>query len=145
MTIDGQTVSLEICSTIEMLDSVQVVTDQIGRLVGFDGETLHWVGMAVRESVINAIKHGNNCDARKRVFIEFTCRPGAAPTELLVRVRDQGTGFDPGAVPNPLAPENVLRSTGRGIFMMRSFMDDVAIERTEDGSMEVRMVKRLSR
>jgi serine/threonine-protein kinase RsbW len=145
MTIDDQTVRFEICSTIEMLDSVQVVTEQIGRMVGFDGETLHWVGMAVRESVINAIKHGNNCDARKRVFIEFTSRPSGAPTELLVRVRDQGTGFDPAAVPNPLAPENVLRSTGRGIFMMRSFMDDVAIERAEDGSMEVRMVKRLSR
>jgi serine/threonine-protein kinase RsbW len=144
MTSNGQTVTLEICSTIDMLDSVQVVADRMGRIIGFDGETLHWVGMAVRESVINAIKHGNDCDAQKRVFIEFTSRPAIVPTELVIRVRDQGKGFDPETVANPLAPENVLRSCGRGIFMMRSFMDEVSIERARDGGMEVRMVKRLS-
>ena len=99
--------------------------------------------MAVREAVINAIKHGNNLDVRKHVFIEFTSRPAASPAELMVRVRDQGKGFDPATVPDPLAPENVLKSSGRGIFFMRTFMDDVSIERTHEGGMEVRMTKRV--
>ena len=143
MTTNGQTVRLEICSAIDMLDSVYVVTDHIGRMLGFDAEARHWVGMAVREAVINAIKHGNNCDVRKHVFIEFTSRPEVSPAELMVRVRDQGNGFDPKTVPDPLAPENVLKSSGRGIFFMRTFMDDVSIERTHEGGMEVRMTKRV--
>jgi serine/threonine-protein kinase RsbW len=140
---DGQTLNLDICSTIEMLEPVGLVTDRLCRMVGFDGETLDWVGLAVRESVINAIKHGNKGDTAKRVFIEFTSRPHNNPPELAVRVRDQGRGFDVTAVPNPLAPENRLKATGRGIFLMRSFMDEVSIERRDDGSTEVRMVKRL--
>lgn len=128
-----------------MLDLVQVVSDGVARLAGLDEEGLHWVGVAVRESVINAIKHGNRNDASKRVFVEFSLDE-AAPGhggELSVIVRDQGRGFDPGQVKDPLAPENMLSSSGRGIFFMRSFMDDLVIRRAPEGGMEVRMVKRL--
>ena len=145
MPIDGQTVRLEICSVIEVLDSVEAVADQIGRTIGFDEETRHWVGMAVRESVINAIKHGNQYDPQKLVSIEFTSSPAVTPTELIVCVRDQGKGFDPETVADPLAPENVLKSSGRGILFMRSFMDEVSLEHGCGGGMEVRMVKRISR
>ena len=66
------------------------------------------------------------------------------PPQLVVRVLDQGEGFDPDAIANPLDPENILKSSGRGIFFMRSFMDDVQLERAPEGGMEVRMVKNLA-
>src|SRR6267154_2669228 len=95
-----QLVRLEFTSAFEMLDFVQVVSDHLARSVGLDEDALHWVSVAIRESVINAIKHGNRNDASKRVFVEFrTAAPGAVP-ELAIRVRDQGVGFDPEVVAN---------------------------------------------
>ena len=82
-----------------MLDFVQMVSDRVGRLVGIDDETMHWVGVAVRESVINAIKHGNRIDAQAGV--RRVHPPTPDPTELEVRVRDQGDGFDPDGSPTP--------------------------------------------
>jgi serine/threonine-protein kinase RsbW len=138
----GHTVRLEFPSQFEMIDLAQAVCDQLVRLIGLDEDSQHWVGVAVRESVINAIKHGNRHDASKLVEVAFTITPGIAPTELAIRIRDHGEGFDPEALPDPLAPENLLKSSGRGIFFMRSFMDDVQIQRAAGGGMEVRMVKR---
>ncbi len=126
-----------------MLDFVQVVSDQVARLAGLDEEATHWVGVAVRESVINAIRHGNREDARKKVTVEFAVEPWPSPTELVVRVLDEGEGFDPSILTDPRAPENLLKATGRGIFFMRSFMDEVRLERRPEGGMEVRMVKKL--
>ena len=140
----GGTVRLEIHSNFEMVDFVQVISDRVGQLAGLDDDTVHWIGVAVRESVINAIKHGNREDARKIVTVEFTFAPTADPRELVVRVLDQGEGFEPQAVADPLAPENILKSSGRGIFFMRSFMDDVVLRRGSEGGMEVRMVKKLA-
>jgi serine/threonine-protein kinase RsbW len=101
------------------------------------------VGVAVRESVINAIKHGNREDVSKTVTIEFALDAADDPTELVVRIRDQGEGFDYKHIADPLAPENILKSSGRGIFFMRSFMDDVELRRVPGGGTEVRMVKKL--
>jgi serine/threonine-protein kinase RsbW len=98
----------------------------------------------VRESVINAIKHGNREDFTKMVTVEFAVTPLVDPRELIVRVVDQGEGFEPEEVADPLAPENILKSSGRGIFFMRSFMDDVVLQRGAQGGMEVRMVKKLA-
>jgi serine/threonine-protein kinase RsbW len=145
MTETGHTVHLEFPSLFEMIDLVQAVTDQMARILGLDDDAQHWVGVAVRESVINAIKHGNHFDAARNVELDFTATPATAPTELLIRVRDHGEGFDPQALPDPLAPENLLKASGRGIFFMRSFMDDVQIQRAAGGGMEVRMIKRLAR
>jgi serine/threonine-protein kinase RsbW len=99
--------------------------------------------VAVRESVINAIKHGNRNDPQKQVFVEFITRPDTDPDEMVVTIRDEGEGFDPDDLPDPLAPENLLKSSGRGIFFMRSFMDDVRIERAKEGGMQVRLTKKL--
>lgn len=126
-----------------MLDVVQVLTDHVGQVGGLDDDATHWVGVAVRESVINAIKHGNGEDRSKRVTVELRLEPRAEPSRLVVRVRDQGPGFDPDSVADPLAPENLLRSHGRGIFFMRSFMDDITLRRIPEGGMEVRMIKNL--
>ncbi len=144
MLMRGGTVRLRIHSTFDMLDFVQVVSDRMGQLAGLDEEAIHWIGVAVRESVINAIKHGNREDYGKLVTVEFAMAPASAPSELVVRVVDQGEGFDPQEVADPLAPENILKSSGRGIFFMRNFMDDVTLRRAAEGGMEVRMVKKLA-
>lgn len=137
----GEPVRLDFGGSLEMLDLAQAVSEHMGRLAGLDDEALHWVTVAVRESVINAIRHGNCNDAGKRVHLEFTLLPAGAPG-LRIKVRDEGCGFDAASLPDPLAPENLLKSTGRGIFLIRSFMDDLIFERTPQGATEVVMVKR---
>lgn len=127
-----------------MLDFVQVASDHLGRLAGLDDDALHWVGVAVRESVINAIKHGNRDDEQKHVYVEFTPLSNSTPSGIAIRVRDEGPGFDPDSIPDPLAPENVLKSSGRGIFIIRTFMDEMVLQRAPEGGMEVVMVKRVA-
>jgi len=144
MTVRGGHVRLQIPSMFDMVDLVQVLCDRMSHMASFDEDSSHWVGVAVRESVINAIKHGNREDPAKRVTIEFAFTPDDTPTELVVMITDQGEGFEPQEVADPLAPENILKSSGRGIFFMRSFMDDVKLTRAPEGGMEVRMVKKLA-
>jgi serine/threonine-protein kinase RsbW len=144
MTVRGGLVRLQIPSLFDMVDLVQILSDRMGSLAGFDEDAIHWISVAVRESVINAIKHGNREDPGKLVTIELAFRPFDDPTELTVRVTDQGEGFEPETIADPLAPENILKSSGRGIFFMRSFMDDVQLVRAPGGGMEVRMMKKLA-
>jgi len=135
-------VRLEFTSAFEMLDFVQVVSDHVGQTLGLDDDTQHYVGVAIRECVINAIMHGNRNDSSKHVFVEFSTA-NAPHSILTIRVRDQGEGFDPDTLADPLAPENLLKASGRGIFLIRSFMDDVQLRSAPEGGMEVRMIKRL--
>ena len=144
MMARGGTVRLQIPSNFELLDVIQVASDRLAVLAGLDEDAVHWIGVAVRESVINAIKHGNREDYGKLVTVEFSIAPEAAPTEFVVRVLDEGEGFEPQEVADPLAPENILKSSGRGIFFMRSFMDDVTLQRRSEGGMEVCMRKKLA-
>jgi serine/threonine-protein kinase RsbW len=137
----GQIVHLEFTSAFEMLDFVQIVSEHMGRSIGLDDDARHWVSVAIRESVINAIKHGNRNDASKHVFVDLET-PAQGSAELMIRVRDQGEGFDPEEIADPLAPENLLKASGRGIFLIRSFMDNVQLRRAPEGGMEIRMSKR---
>ena len=143
MTCGYRDVHLEIHSTIEALDLVQAISEHIARRLGLDEETLHWTAMAVRESVVNAITHGNQSNPAKIVFIDYCVTPEAQPSEFIVTVRDQGSGFDPDTLKNPLAAENMLSTSGRGVFLIRQFMDDVSIRRVPQGGMEVRMIKHI--
>ena len=126
-----------------MLDFVQLVSDRMAHLGGLDDDAVHWIGVAVRESVINAMKHGNREDAQKLVTVEFAFAPTAEPSELIVRVLDQGEGFDPEEIADPLAPENLLKASGRGIFSCAASWT-TSLRRGDEGGMEVRMVKKLS-
>lgn len=132
-----RTVTLDVASRFEMLDIVQTVLVQCCNLVGFDEEASHYMSVAVRESVVNAIKHGNKQDESKRVHVQFTLQDHA----LEVQVKDQGRGFDPTEVPDPLAPENLLKAYGRGIFFMRQFMDEVGYSFPSGGGTLVHMRK----
>lgn len=138
MKSDPGTVYLDIASRLDLLETVQTVLAQLTSLVGFSEDQNHYMSVAVRESVANAIKHGNKLDESKRVEVAFTVTPG----QLAVEIRDEGPGFDPGAVPDPLAPENLLKADGRGIFFMRQFMDEVSYAFPPKGGTCVRMVKR---
>jgi serine/threonine-protein kinase RsbW len=136
---DDRTVKLDVASRFEMLDVVQTVLVQLCAIVGFDDEAQHYMSVAVRESVVNAIKHGNRQDESKRVHVQFTVHERA----LEVEVRDEGRGFDPAGVADPLAPENLLKAYGRGIFFMRQFMDEVTHSFPPKGGTVVRMLKRV--
>lgn len=102
-------------------------------------ETRHWILMALREGLANAIKHGNRLNLGKRVHVELN----VTGETLEIRIRDEGEGFEPGTVGDPLAPENRLKTSGRGIFYMKTFMDDVRFRRVEGGGMEITLTKKL--
>ena len=136
---DSRTVKLDIASRFEMLDVAHTVVSQLCKLVGFKEETTHYLAVAVRESVVNAIKHGNGQDESKRVEVLITL----TDRSLEVQVKDQGEGFEPDEVPDPLAPENLLKAYGRGIFFMKQFMDEVSYTFPPKGGTVVRMVKNL--
>jgi serine/threonine-protein kinase RsbW len=140
---DRHVIRLELPSSFEMLDLVEALSDRLSSIAGLDEDATHWVSVAVRESVINAVKHGNREDRSKHVTVEFSLAPRVKPEEFTIEVLDQGKGFDYEEVGDPLAPENLMKSSGRGIFFMRNFMDDVAIARRPEGGMSVRMMKKL--
>jgi serine/threonine-protein kinase RsbW len=129
-----------ISSALDNLDLVQVLTDCITGSMRFDEDSAHWIGMSVRELVTNAIQHGNKLDQSKSVNIRFE----VAPDRLSISVKDQGCGFRADELPNPLNPENLLRPSGRGIFYIRTFMDEVEFRRLSQGGMEVHIMKRIS-
>jgi serine/threonine-protein kinase RsbW len=117
-------VDLIINSNYKFIDIGHDLVKYLCNLIGFDEDTTHWIILAVREGISNAIKHGNECDTSKKVLVRMTY----ANREFSVNIEDQGKGFEPEKVQNPLLPENLLKSTGRGIFYIKSFMDDVRFE-----------------
>ena len=134
----GSRVQIDIQSSLEMVDLVQVVFESVSSQVGFDDDASHLMSVAIRESVINAVRHGNRLDVSKRVIIRFEY----GTKEFSVTVEDEGEGFDPVAIYDPLAKENLLRPGGRGIFFMKNFMDEVNYHFEHKRGNRVRMVKK---
>jgi len=130
---------LTIGSRFENIELVHAVLSDALSAFDLDEESRHWIDLAVREAVANAIKHGNRLEPNKRVEIDLEMDD----EELIVRVRDEGEGFDPGDLNDPLAPENRLRPNGRGIFYMKSFMDDIQYRFRPGEGTEVTLRKRL--
>jgi serine/threonine-protein kinase RsbW len=129
-----------ISSALDNLDLIQTLTDCITDFMRFDEDSAHWIGMSVRETVTNAIQHGNKLDLSKKVDICFE----VMPDQLSITVKDQGSGFRADEIPNPLDAENLLKPRGRGIFYIRTFMDEVEFRSPSQGGTEVYMVKRIS-
>ena len=129
-----------ISSALDNLDLIQTLTDCITNFMSFDEDSAHWIGMSVRESVTNAIQHGNKLDLSKTVDIRFE----VMPDRLSISVKDQGNGFKADDIPNPLDADNLLKPSGRGIFYIRTFMDEVEFRSLSQGGMEVYMVKKVS-
>lgn len=132
-------VHLAIESRLENIDLVQVVVEESLQRLELEQEAAQFVGLAVREAVANAIRHGNREDPEKRVEIDFRVEAG----EVVIVVQDEGEGFDPGQVRDPLADENLLRPNGRGLLFMRNFMDTIEYSARPEGGTVVTLRKRL--
>ena len=137
----GQTtlVSEVLDSTLESVDHAEQAAIDAARESGFDEDDQHRIGMSVRELMVNAVAHGNRYSALKKVEFSFSRNSD----RCYVRIADQGGGFDVDQLPDPLAEDNLLRHSGRGIFLVRAFMDDLTIRRREPSGMEVIFVKKL--
>ena len=139
------TIRLEIPSDRQMVDLAEMVGVGVARIHGIaDGETED-LGLAVREAVINAIVHGNKEDSTRPVSIEFRLALRSPPRRLVTTVRDQGQGFNLEEVPDPLAPENLLRRNGRGLLFIRGFTDDLSVTCLPTGGTEVRFTNQIAR
>ncbi len=124
-------------SNIQFLDLVQEISQSITRMAGFDDEASHWICLSIRESVTNAIQHGNQEDESKRVGVRFRIDRH----RLLISISDQGPGFDESSLPDPLDTGNLLKPSGRGVFFVHTFMDKVTYRNLRQGGFEVTMEK----
>ncbi len=121
------------------LDSVAKVEDAAGQFAlkaGFSEDEIPNIVMAVREAAVNAVLHGNSYDPAKKITSSFESSGNA----LVIRISDQGQGLDPDSIPDPLAPENILRGSGRGIFLIKAFMDEVHFRQLQPGT-ELTLIK----
>lgn len=140
MTTESNIVEMTLESDLNRVEVVEELARRVSATAGFDEDDQHKIEMAVHESVINAIWHGNKNDPSKQVWLRFQI----FDDRLEIHVRDQGGGFDPGRVANPLAEENLLSVSGRGIFLIRTFMDEYRVKKIEGQGTEVTLVKRLN-
>ncbi|MFZ0287303.1 MAG: ATP-binding protein [Terriglobales bacterium] len=131
-----QRVSYTLDSTLETVDNAETTATRIAVEAGFGEDEVMQISMAVREAAVNAVLHGNAYDPGKKVELEFE----VTGQDLVITIRDQGKGLNPANIPDPLAPENLLKTSGRGIFLIRSFMDDVQIHPSHTGT-EIKLVK----
>ncbi|MEK6301156.1 MAG: ATP-binding protein [Acidobacteriota bacterium] len=132
-----ETIELSIDSKLEFVDLVASVTKSVTAKMGFDEDDASWIELAVHEAVINAITHGNKNSDDKQVDVRFVTEHEA----LTVYIRDRGEGFDPSQLPDPTSSDNLLNPSGRGIFYMRTFMDEVEHSIHPDGGSVVRLTK----
>ena len=138
---DSERIEITISSRFENIELVQVIAEHLCENAGVDEDGSHWIGMAVREAVANAIKHGNKLDVKKKVFATFEL----AGLELEITISDEGLGFDPEKVSDPLNPQNLMKTSGRGIFYMKTFMDQVHYSFHPGGGTSLVMTKNLSK
>src|ERR1700758_1702436 len=131
-----QSVSYTLDSTLDTVDNAEEKASRIATELGFAEDEVMQISMAVREGAVNAVLHGNAYATDKNETLAFE-RIGS---ELVITIRDQGKGMDLSKIPNPLAPENLLKPSGRGIFLMRSFMDVVEIRPSSTGT-ELKLIK----
>ena len=124
-------------STLSSVDSAEEIASGMAQLVGFDEDDLMKIGIAVREAMVNAVVHGNRYNENKKVRFSVVKNS----ERLTVRVADEGEGFEVNNLPDPLAPENLMRGSGRGIFLIRSFMDELEIRQLEPGGTELVLTK----
>jgi serine/threonine-protein kinase RsbW len=129
-------VSYTLDSTLDTVNTVEDTAETWARRAGFDEDTIGNISMAVREAAVNAVLHGNAYDPHKHVAASFE----TTPADLIIRIGDEGVGLNPDTIPDPLAPENILRGSGRGIFLIRAFMDEVHFRQLTPGN-EITLIK----
>ena len=136
---EGLLLSVRCGSRREWIDPMQTISEQVFALVGFGEEESYWPILAVREAVMNAVLHGNRERTDRSVQVDFRLGQG----KIEVRVCDQGQGFDPDSLGDPLAKENLLSEGGRGVYLMRQFMDEVHFSFPDAGGTCIQLIKSL--
>lgn len=136
-----KTVRIDFESRMDILEAIQAFVDRLAAIAGLDEDGVHDLSVSVRECVVNALKHGNKLDPSKRISVTF----GLAPDAIEVWIQDEGEGFDPNAVPDATAPENILNAAGRGLFFMRAFMSEVEYIFPPEGGTIVRLRKTIEK
>jgi serine/threonine-protein kinase RsbW len=139
-SFEQQTQEHQLESTLDSVDWAEQTTIDLAKRMGFGEDDQNSISMAVRECMVNAVAHGNKYNARKRVLLRLE----ATPEELVISIGDEGDGFDANEVADPLAEENLLKQSGRGLLLMRAFMDECEHRPREPQGTLVRMVKRPS-
>ena len=134
--MSGDRLSYKLDSTLETVDNAEATANRVAAESGFGEDEVMQIAMAVREATVNAVLHGNAYDPEKKVDLEFE----RTDRDLVITIRDQGKGLDVNKIPDPLAAENLLKTSGRGIFLIRSFMDDVKITPSQAGT-EIKLIK----
>jgi serine/threonine-protein kinase RsbW len=134
----GKQVSYTLDSTLETVNSAEERAIRFAVESGLSEDEVLSIGMAVREAAVNAVLHGNAYDPAKKVTLELKSNS----RDLTIAIRDQGKGLDVASIPDPCAPENLLKQSGRGIFLMRSLMDEVQISPSQTGT-EVKLIKHI--
>jgi len=127
-----------LASTMDSVRLAEAAAEKLAVQAGFDKEQCDNIAIAVREAALNAVHHGNEYNSEKRISV---CLEKTG-TRLIFTITDQGCGFDPDALPDPLAPENLLRVCGRGVFLIRTFMDELHFRDLHPGT-ELTLVKML--
>lgn len=135
----AQKVDRRLDSSLDSVDAAEELALQAAQNAGLDPDELQKIGMAVRESMVNAVVHGNHYSAHKKVRFSVSTEP----ERFTIKIADEGEGFDFESLPDPLAPENLLRTSGRGIFLIRAFMDEFTVRRLEPQGTEITLVKYL--
>ena len=125
-------------STLDSVDEAEESVLKLAGEMGFAEDDLHKLGMAVREAMVNAVVHGNRYDVNKKIHFAAV----AKGSELRVSITDEGTGFDATSLPDPLAEENLLRQSGRGLLLIKAFVDEFEMRKAPPLGTEIRLSKR---
>ena len=139
--MQARTVDQLLDSTLDSVDVAEEAVLKEAEELGFEEDDLHKIGMSVRECMVNAVVHGNRYNARKKVHVMIQ----RTSDRLAVVIQDEGDGFDMADLPDPLANENLLRHSGRGLLLIQAFMDEFQIRPREPKGTEVKMVKILAK
>jgi serine/threonine-protein kinase RsbW len=131
-------VSYTFDSSLESVNRAEAAAEQFAAAAGFKAEQIQEIAMSVREATVNAVLHGNGQDSAKKIYLTFE----HCLDSLQVAVRDEGQGFNGTGIPDPLAAENLLKKSGRGIFLIQSFMDEVRFRNLQPGT-EIILIKRV--
>ena len=134
---ESRKLELTLESKVDSVDAVELIVQALAQRVGHEEDAIDHLGMAVRESMANAVTHGNGYSRNKSVHVAVELEDD----NLTVRIRDEGEGFDPEEIPDPTAQENLLKASGRGLLLMRALVDEFDVRRAAPCGMEVTLVK----
>jgi serine/threonine-protein kinase RsbW len=135
-----KTVNVTLETAWQTIDLTQAITERVAETAGFDEDDIHKISMSVREGMINALHYGNRMQREKKVHLSYAFEPD----RMVIRMIDEGSGFEARNLEDPLAEENLLKTSGRGLLIVRAFMDEMRVGRAPNGGAELMMAKRYS-